>query len=86
MITFIIWLIGALVAVIFPKEVVKLAHKTLSIPYIDDGQPFFEKNKVDDDFPNWMYIFFTFFLSWISILAIYVTTVIYLLIHKKPIA
>lgn len=83
MILLIIWLIGALIAVILPKEILKLAHKTLSLTYIDDGKPFFNKEESDDDFPNWMYIGFTFILSWLSVLAIYITTIIYILIHKN---
>lgn len=79
---FVIWLLGALVALLFPKEIVKLAYSTLKIEFVDDGKKFFDENKDDDDFPKGVYIFFTIFLSWLSVIAIYITSIIQLLINK----
>jgi hypothetical protein len=78
---FIIWLIGALVAVFLPKQIVKLAYLTLKIQFVDDGKKFFDKEN-DDDFPVWLYISFTAGLSWLSVIAIYITSIIHLLINK----
>lgn len=82
MILFIIYLTGSLIAGVFPKEIVRLAYKTMNVDFVDDGKSFFN-NDGGDDFPNWMYIIFTVGLSWISVIAIYVTTIIYIFLNKK---
>jgi hypothetical protein len=71
----IIWLLGALIAIIFPKDIMRLGYKTMSVPFDDEGKEFFDGDSI-------LYIFMIFLLSWISVIGIYCSTVIYIFIHK----
>ena len=81
MTAFIIYLIGCIFAVTFPKQIMILGYLTMCTEPDDDGKPYFDSTSTDD-FPQWLYILFVFFLSWISVIMIYVTTIIHILINK----
>lgn len=78
------YIIGAFIAVLLPNEIVKLGYKTLGMVYEQSDKSFFSKDEDDDDLPEWCFKVMTFGLSWLSVLAIYVTTIIYLLLINKP--
>jgi hypothetical protein len=82
MIQLLLYLLGAFIAVIFPKQIMLLGYITMKTELTDDGKLFFY-NAGDNDFPNWFYVLATFFLSWLSIILIYVTTIFYISINKK---
>lgn len=81
MFTFIlIYIIGAIIATMYPTTVCNLALLTINspiqLPYKNGKDPFYTED-LDDDMPMPVAFFFAAACSWISVLLLFCSTIIY---------